>query len=153
MKITIIIWSFIAGSATGAVLTSVVWSRMCTETVTVGTLTAEKNYFLNDYAHDCILAQARKGLNEKDPATMESIKLVYGAYHVATFWKNDPKNEQQVPYDLHRKDIMLALGLDQPSDFSELEIIEQVIPFVDLEGNRIDENIDLVIRFLSEKSK
>ena len=84
---------------------------------------------------------------------MESIKLVYGAYHVATFWKNDPKNEQQVPYDLHRKDIMLALGLDQPSDFSELEIIEQVIPFVDLEGNRIDENIDLVIRFLSEKSK
>lgn len=150
MKTSIILWSFAVGAATGAIVASVKWSRMCSQTITAAVLAREKEVVLNYYRSECALAAAQRGRSERDPERMQEVNLLNGAYQTARYWEEDAEGDGEGTYDLMSKHIARALGLNRPREFAELDLLERSTVFVDSEGNLREERVDLVVRFLAE---
>ena len=146
---------FAIGAFTGAVVTDFIWNKKFNKTVAgnqaqlrESTTHLERFILLNEFAHDCELAKAKKGLNGKDPARMESINFLTNTYLVAKYWDD---SEDGPAYDYFRKSIITSLELESSGDFADVKDLREASVFVDIDDGSIKtDRVQMVVRFLAD---
>lgn len=158
MRFFPVVLYFSIGAFTGAVVTDFIWNKKFNSMVASkqSELRDSQEYlerfiFLNEFVHDCELAKAKKGLNGKDPARMESINFLTNTYLVAKYWNDKRGSENGPNYDYFRESIMTILELESPGDFANTKNLGEASVFVDIDDDSIKQDrVQLVVRFLAD---